>query len=59
MSTYDNFHLNSFQDRQMQKLDSIWNPFAGLSVRRKKQFAQEVITYWWHQTGYTLCPEED
>ena len=59
MSTYENFHLNSFQDRQMTKLDAIINPFAGLSVRRKKIVGQEVITYWWHQIGYTLCPEED
>ncbi|NTW44608.1 MAG: hypothetical protein HGB14_09305 [Anaerolineaceae bacterium] len=58
MSSYENFHLNSFQDRQRLSLE-ISNPFAGLSIRRRKQIAQEVLTYWWHQIGYTLCPEED
>lgn len=58
MSDYKNYYLNSFQDRQSRSLEII-NPFAGLSVRRRKQFAQEVLTYWWHQIGYTLCPEDD
>ena len=58
MSTYQQFHLNSFQDRQMIR-DEIHNPFAGFSIRSKKQKAQEVLTYWWHQIGYVLCPEDD
>lgn len=57
MSSDEVFHLNSFQDNQATS--PVINPFAGLSVRRKKQVANEVITYWWHQTGYVLCPEED
>ena len=58
MSTNNAFHLNSFQDRQMTNLEVI-NPFAGFSIRTKKHEAQEVLTYWWHQIGYVLCPEED
>jgi hypothetical protein len=58
MSTYEEFHLNSFQDRQMTCRDSI-NPFAGFSIRTKKHEGQEVLTYWWHQIGYVLCPEDD
>ena len=58
MSTYDAFHLNSFQDKQVRNHEII-NPFAGFSIRTKKHEAQEVITYWWHQIGYVLCPEED
>lgn len=58
MSTYDEFHLNSFQDRQVTYYDVI-NPFAGFSIRSKKHKAQEVLTYWWHQIGYVLCPEDD
>jgi hypothetical protein len=57
MSTYEFFHLNTFQDRQM--LAETQNPFAGVSIRCVKQVANSVLTYWWHQTGYTLCPEED
>lgn len=58
MSTYEEFHLNSFQDRQMTHHEVI-NPFAGFSIRNKKHKGQEVLTYWWHQIGYVLCPEED
>ncbi len=58
MSAYNVFHLNSFQDRQVTVLNVI-NPFAGFSMRSKKHEAQEVLTYWWHQIGYVLCPEDD
>jgi hypothetical protein len=58
MSTYDAFHLNSFQDRQVTHLE-VANPFAGFSIRTKQHKAKEVFTYWWHQIGYVLCPEDD
>ncbi len=57
MNSYDIFHLNSYQDRQRRVEPQ--NPFAGVSLRCVKQVAKEVIVYWWHQTGYILCPEED
>lgn len=57
MNSYDIFHLNSYQDRQMWA--ETQNPFAGVSLRCVKQVAKEVMVYWWHQTGYILCPEED
>ncbi|MDX9851763.1 MAG: hypothetical protein RBT01_14735 [Anaerolineaceae bacterium] len=58
MSTFEIFHLNSFQDRQVTSREAT-NPFAGFSLRTKKHEAQAVLTYWWHQIGYVLCPEDD
>ncbi len=58
MSTFRILHLNSFQDRQMPSHEGS-NPFAGFSLRTKKHEAQAVLTYWWHQIGYVLCPEDD